>query len=194
MIIHSIKITDFKSIYGTQEFNFDETKGLIKLSGPIGAGKKSLVFRFSQNAFKREEVPTFQIDFMFKMINKDGKKYNVKVFRPKDENEKGSKEYLKATKIVMYVFDVSNEENVKEFKENISKAFENAEKNALKYVIGNKIDLNDKRVIKSEEAKEIVEKLGLQYREVSALSGDNVNDVFNEALDEFIKKFPLKEK
>ena len=166
----------------------------IKLFGPIGAGKKSLVFRFSQNAFKREEVPTFQIDFMFKMINKDGKKYNVKVFRPKDENEKGSKEYLKATKIVMYVFDVSNEENVKEFKENISKAFENAEKNCLKYVIGNKIDLNDKRVIKTEEAKEIVEKLGLQYREVSALSGDNVNDVFNEALDEFIKKFPLKEK
>jgi len=166
----------------------------IKLFGPTGAGKKSLVFRFSQNAFKREEVPTFQIDFMFKMINKDGKKYNVKVFRPKDENEKGSKEYLKGIKIVMYVFDVSNDENVKEFKENISKAFENAEKNALKYVIGNKIDLNDKRVIKSEEAKEIVEKLGLQYREVSALSGDNVNDVFNEALDEFIKKFPLKEK
>jgi GTPase SAR1 family protein len=54
----------------------------IKLLGPIGAGKKSLVFRFSQNAFKREGVPTFQIDFMFKMINKDGKKYNLKFFRP----------------------------------------------------------------------------------------------------------------
>ena len=166
----------------------------IKLFGPTGAGKKSLVFRFSQNAFKREEVPTFQIDFMFKMINKDGKKYNVKVFRPKDENEKGSKEYLKGIKIVMYVFDVSNDENVKEFKENISKAFENAEKNALKYVIGNKIDLEDKRVIKFDEAKEIVEKLGFQYREVSALNGDKCNDVVNEALDEFIKKFPLKEK
>lgn len=42
MIIHKIKITDFKSIYGTQEFDFDETKGLIKLSGPIGAGKTTL--------------------------------------------------------------------------------------------------------------------------------------------------------
>ena len=64
----------------------------IKLLGPIGAGKKSLVFRFSQNAFKREGVPTFQIDFMFKMINKDGKKYNLKFFRPKDNN------YLTPTK------------------------------------------------------------------------------------------------
>ena len=42
MIIHSIKITNFKSIYGTQTFNFDNLKGLIKLSGPIGAGKTTI--------------------------------------------------------------------------------------------------------------------------------------------------------
>ena len=42
MIIHQIKITNFKSIYGTQTFNFDNLKGLIKLSGPIGSGKTTL--------------------------------------------------------------------------------------------------------------------------------------------------------
>ena len=42
MIIHHIKITNFKSIYGTQTFNFDNLKGLIKLSGPIGAGKTTI--------------------------------------------------------------------------------------------------------------------------------------------------------
>ena len=42
MIIHNIKITNFKSIYGTQTFNFDNLKGLIKLSGPIGAGKTTI--------------------------------------------------------------------------------------------------------------------------------------------------------
>ena len=42
MIIHKIKITNFKSIYGTQTFNFDNLKGLIKLSGPIGAGKTTI--------------------------------------------------------------------------------------------------------------------------------------------------------
>lgn len=39
MIIHNIKITNFKSIYGTQYFDFDKCKGLVKLSGPIGSGK-----------------------------------------------------------------------------------------------------------------------------------------------------------
>jgi len=42
MILHNIKITNFKSIYGSQSFNFDNLKGLIKLSGPIGAGKTTL--------------------------------------------------------------------------------------------------------------------------------------------------------
>ena len=42
MIIHNVKITDFKSLYGTHEFNFDKMKGLIKLSGPIGSGKTSI--------------------------------------------------------------------------------------------------------------------------------------------------------
>ena len=39
MIIHNIKITNLKSIYGTQYFDFDKCKGLVKLSGPIGSGK-----------------------------------------------------------------------------------------------------------------------------------------------------------
>lgn len=42
MIIHDIKITNFKSIYGTQTLDFDNCKGLIKLSGPIGAGKTTI--------------------------------------------------------------------------------------------------------------------------------------------------------
>ena len=42
MIIHNIKIENFKSLYGIHSFDFDKCKGLIKLSGPIGAGKTSL--------------------------------------------------------------------------------------------------------------------------------------------------------
>ncbi len=42
MKIERVKITNFKSIYGTQEFNFKELNGLIKLSGNIGSGKTAL--------------------------------------------------------------------------------------------------------------------------------------------------------
>ena len=42
MIIKSIRISNFKSIYGSQTFDFQDLEGLIKLSGPIGAGKTTL--------------------------------------------------------------------------------------------------------------------------------------------------------
>ena len=42
MIIHNIRISNFKSLYGDHYFDFDKCKGLIKLSGPIGSGKTSL--------------------------------------------------------------------------------------------------------------------------------------------------------
>ena len=42
MIIKEIKITNFKSLYGENYFNFMDLQGMIKLSGPIGAGKTSL--------------------------------------------------------------------------------------------------------------------------------------------------------
>lgn len=42
MIIHNIRIKNFKSLYGEHYFDFDKCKGLIKLSGPIGSGKTSL--------------------------------------------------------------------------------------------------------------------------------------------------------
>lgn len=42
MIVKDITVTNFKSIYGTQKFDFSDMTGLVKLSGPIGAGKTTL--------------------------------------------------------------------------------------------------------------------------------------------------------
>lgn len=42
MIIHNIRIQNFKSCYGEHVFNFDNLHGLIKFSGPVGAGKTTL--------------------------------------------------------------------------------------------------------------------------------------------------------
>lgn len=42
MKIHNIKVTNFRSLYGEHYFDFDKLDGLVKLSGPVGAGKTSL--------------------------------------------------------------------------------------------------------------------------------------------------------
>ena len=129
---------------------------------------------------------------MVKMINKDGKKYNMKIFRPKTDDEMGSKEYLKGIKMVIYIFDITSEESIKHFKDNAEKLFSNADNNAFKYVFGNKIDLEDQRKIKAEEAKEICDKYKYVYKEISCKSGQNIKEVFDEIFEKYLKRFPGK--
>ena len=163
-----------------------------KIFGPKNSGRKSLVFRYTQNAFKQDEVPTFNIDFMVKMINKNGKKYQLKLFRPKTDEEMGSKEYLKGIKMVIYIFDITNDDSINHFKQNAEKLFENADKNAFKYVLGNKIDLEEQRKIKEDEAKTLCDKFKYTYKEISCKSGKNINEVFEEIFEQYIKRFPGK--
>ena len=163
-----------------------------KIFGPKNSGRKSLVFRYTQNAFKQDEVPTFNIDFMVKMINKNGNKYQLKLFRPKTDEEMGSKEYLKGIKMVIYIFDITNDDSVDHFKQNAEKLFENADKNAFKYVLGNKIDLEEQRKIKEDEAKTLCDKFKYTYKEISCKSGKNINEVFEEIFEQYIKRFPGK--
>ena len=163
-----------------------------KVFGPKNSGRKSLVFRYSQNAFKRDEVPTFDIDFMVKILNKNGKKYQIKIFRPKSDEEMGSKEYLKGIKMVIYIFEIANEDSINHFKQNIEKLFENADKNAFKYVLGNKLDLEEQRKIKEDEAKSLCDKFKYVYKEISCKSGKNIKEVFDEIFEQYIKRFPGK--
>ena len=163
-----------------------------KIFGPKNSGRKSLVFRYTQNAFKQDEVPTFNIDFMVKMINKNGKKYQLKLFRPKTDEEMGSKEYLKGIKMVIYIFDITNDDSINHFKQNAEKLFENADKNAFKYVLGNKIDLEEQRKIKEDEAKTLCDKFKYTYKEISCKSGKNIHEVFEEIFEQYIKRFPGK--
>ena len=47
-------------------------------------------------------------------------------------------------------------------------------------IVGNKIDMG--RVVLKEEAKMFAKKLGYQYFEVSARTGENINSMFNSLI------------
>ena len=104
----------------------------------------------------------------------------------------GSKEYLKGIKMVIYIFDITNDDSINHFKQNAEKLFENADKNAFKYVLGNKIDLEEQRKIKEDEAKNLCENFKYSYREISLKAWKNKNEVFEEIFGGYIKRFPRK--
>lgn len=87
MIIHNIKIINFKSIYNTTEFNFDELTGLIKLSGNIGSGKTTLCEAILYGLYgqvKQQKIPqlvSWNTKRMEVCINLTSKNNNIYIKR-----------------------------------------------------------------------------------------------------------------
>jgi GTPase SAR1 family protein len=61
-------------------------------------------------------------------------------------------------------------------------------------LVANKIDLEDERVVSTEEGKELAEQLGLTYYETSALNKDIVDDAFRTLAFIFLQPFKLEQK
>ncbi|KAH0788337.1 ras-like protein 1 [Histomonas meleagridis] len=54
-------------------------------------------------------------------------------------------------------------------------------------ICANKIDLENERIIKSEEGKALAEQLGVRYVEASAKTGQGVIELFETAVKEYLK-------
>ena len=64
---------------------------------------------------------------------------------------------------------------------------DNAADDIILGLIGNKIDLADKRVINKERGEELGNMMGLKLYESSAKTKDNVNDLFQDIIVKVIK-------
>ena len=56
-------------------------------------------------------------------------------------------------------------------------------------LVGNKSDLADKRQVSTEEGQELAVKYEMKFYETSAKTGENVNDIFYDSVNEIAKKW-----
>ena len=68
------------------------------------------------------------------------------------------------------------------------KLFRNASKNVYKFLVGNKTDLEERRQVTYEQAKEFADTYGMKYIETSAKTAHNVAEAFLTMTKEIISK------
>ena len=77
-------------------------------------------------------------------------------------------------------FDVTNEESFRNVKKWMDLIYENADQNICKVMVGNKIDLENRK-ISMREAKDVTKSYEMEYFEASAKLNKGVTELF-EAL------------
>ncbi|MFX1512403.1 MAG: Rab family GTPase, partial [Promethearchaeota archaeon] len=154
--------------------------------GEGGVGKTSLIYQYMHSKFLDSMKATIGVDLFKKSINvttSDNLPIRVALsvwdFSGQTEFQRVRPGFYKGARGAFLVFDLTNLESFIKIPQWHSECLNNVAGPApLFLMVGNKVDLDNKRAITDEEIIESAEKLKIPYLLTSAKTGDNVNQAF----------------
>lgn len=169
-----------------------KTTGVLKavLLGDSKVGKSAFLSRYFKNQFHETFLSTIGISDDNKIIKvgEDILKLTVWDTAGQERFRSLPKKYYHKADAILLLFDVTDQttfDNVSTWIEDIKKT---AEANLTIYLIGNKVDLIDKRVISRKDAVEKAKLFNMKYFEVSCKLNLSISEVVsNLILDAYSK-------
>lgn len=151
--------------------------GKVLLVGNVSVGKSSLLYRVSENGFKRNGPSTIGVEFAtvrFQASDGTGVKIQFWDCAGQERFQSIVNSYFRQANIIVFTYDITNYESFKELEGWMNRA-ENAmnNKDYLKVVVGNKSDLESVRTVESEVARNFATEHQAMFFEVSAKDCDH---------------------
>ena len=162
-------------------------KYIIKILtlGDTEVGKTSIVLRFSDDKFDDNQFATIGIDFKTKYMKMGDSSVKVLIWDTagQEKFQNIAKQYYKGANGVLLIYDISNKKSFERVDFWLKELKENNKINELFIcLVGNKIDLEDKRVISTEEGEKYAKENNMKFFEVSAKRGKGIDELFDEAI------------
>ena len=165
----------------------------VLLLGDSSVGKTCFLLRYCDKSFQDVHLSTIGLDYRLKTITlKNNKNIKLQIWDTagQDRFRAITKNYYKSANGVLLIYDISNLQTYENVKNWISQIREEANPNVIIYLVGNKIDLpKEKRVVNIEDGEKIAEEFEIKFKEASAKSGINVNEIFEELVEQIDEKF-----
>lgn len=158
----------------------------VIMVGSGGVGKSALTLQFMYDEFVKDYEPT-KADSYRKKILLDGKEIQIDILDTAGQEDYAAirDNYFRSGEGFLCVFSITEPESLTaahELREQILRVKNN--ENIPFLLVGNKADLEDRRAISEEAAKEQAAQWHVSYVETSAKTKHNVNNVFIDILRE----------
>ena len=163
----------------------NEIKIKVVLLGESGVGKTSIILRFINNIFSKNQVSTILATFSSKRIsyndNKDIILYNIWDTAGQEKFRSIAKINYKDAGVIILVFDITNQnsfENIKEYW--YPEVKENAPEHAIIALVAAKCDLIEELEVNFEEVESYVKSINVIYKKTSSLTNKGIDELFEE--------------
>ncbi len=182
----------------------------VILLGDYAVGKTSLLNRFLRGEFQPEYIPTIGTEISEKEFRFSSCIIRLMLWDLGGEKEFSEvrEEYCANAQAAIIVYDICRPASFKSVEEwymgmselansepkpfflvkrNVKVAAGSAADVPIVWLVGNKLDLKENRVVDRSVAEEKAKKLGSNYMEVSAKTGENVDALFTSILRSLIE-------
>nr|ACO11580.1 Ras-related protein Rab-18 [Caligus rogercresseyi] len=162
----------------------------LLIIGESGVGKSSLLLRFTEDAFDPEHSATIGVDFKVKTITVQGNRVKLAIWDTAGQERFRTltPSYYRGGQGAILVYDVTSREsfsNVENWLNELDTYTTNHD--IVKMLVGNKCDLEDKRVVSKEEGQKCARKHRMMFIEASAKTREGVQLAFEELVENIIQ-------
>lgn len=181
----------------------DEEYALFKILvvGSSGVGKTSILLRYTDSIFKETYGTTIGVDFKMKNISVNNKIVKLQLWDTAGQERFRTitSSYYRNANGILLVFDVTDLDSFNDLKGWINEIRSNISSKIVIYILCNKVDTKDP-LVSDTEIEEFIKSSRTEhleivgYKKVSAKTGENVSEAFQEIAESIVKISPEKKR
>nr|CCF17540.1 RabE GTPase protein [Micrasterias denticulata] len=157
-----------------------ETRLKLLLIGDSSVGKSSLLLRFAEDSFSQTFISTIGVDFKTRTIDIDGEQVKLSIWDTAGQERFRTitAAYYRGANGIVLVYDITSESSFNSIRGWIRNIEEHASENVCKILVGNKADMEDRRVVSKEQGQALANEFRIKFFETSAKADINVEEAF----------------
>ena len=165
----------------------------VVLVGSVSVGKTCLMMRYADGEFRDTHVNTIGVDFKYKQLQVEKYNFKLQIWDTAGQEKFRSinKTYYSAADAVVVVYDITNRTSFDELKTYWTNELQNHidPRKCIVVALGNKSDLKHQATVTREEAAALsIGGVPIMAREASAKSNIGVDQVFEDIVQEFMRR------
>lgn len=167
------------------------------LLGDAAVGKTSLVDIYTQHSFREDYKPTLGVNIVVKELEIEDINAQIRLvlwdIAGQEKYDLSRKMFFQGVVGALLVYDMTRDDTFTDIESKwLKDLYEYSEEELSCILIGNKIDLNESRVVSTEKGRKFADRINASdFVETSAKYGEKVEDAFKKLVYSVLRKLEI---